>query len=83
LKTGDVASPLSLGPNWFVYQVADKQEPNPDDFEKQKSALLDQVLQDKRSMAFEAFRVALENQLKQQGKLVIMPEKLKGFGNLT
>jgi peptidyl-prolyl cis-trans isomerase D len=83
LKTGDVAAPLSLGPNWLVYQVADKEEPNPEDFDKQKSALLDQVLQDKRSMAFEAFRVALEKQLRQQGKLQIMPEKLKGFGNLT
>jgi peptidyl-prolyl cis-trans isomerase D len=83
MKAGDVAAPLSLGTNWLVYQVAEKQEPNPNDFEKQKSALLDQVLQDKRSMAFEAFRVALENRLKQEGKLQLMPEKLKGFGNLT
>src|SRR6266446_6898960 len=36
LKTGDVGAPLNLGANWFVYRVAEKQEPNPADFDKQK-----------------------------------------------
>jgi hypothetical protein len=44
--------------------------------------LTDQVLQQKRTMAFEAFRTALENRLRQEGKLRIMTEKLKDFGNL-
>jgi peptidyl-prolyl cis-trans isomerase D len=80
MKAGDVGSPLNLGANWLVYRVADKQEPNPDDFEKQKKDLTEQVLQSKRSLAFEAFRTALEARLKQEGKLKIMPEKLKSFG---
>jgi peptidyl-prolyl cis-trans isomerase D len=83
MKTGDVGAPLPLGANWFVYKVAEKQEPNPDDFEKQKKELTDQVLQQKRTMAFEAFRTALENRLRQEGKLRIMTEKLKNFGDLN
>ncbi len=82
MKTGDVGAPLSLGANWFVYKIAEKQEPDPDDFEKQKKELTDQVLQQKRTMAFEAFRTALETHLRQEGKLRIMTEKLKDFGNL-
>jgi peptidyl-prolyl cis-trans isomerase D len=82
MKTGEVGAPLSLGANWFVYKVADKQEPNPDDFDKQKKELTDQVLQQKRTMAFEAFRTALETRLKQEGKLRIMTDKLKNFGDL-
>jgi peptidyl-prolyl cis-trans isomerase D len=82
MKSGDVGPPLSLGTNWFVYRVAEKQEPNPADFEKQKKDLSDQVLQTKRSLAFEAFRTALETRLKQEGKLRIMTDKLKGFGDL-
>jgi len=62
--------------------VADKTAPNPADFDKQKKELTDQALQDKRGIAFEAFRSALEARLKQEGKLKIMPEKLKGFQNL-
>ena len=82
MKTGDVGSPLNLGANWLVYRVADKQEPNPADFDKQKKDLTEQVLQSKRSLAFEAFRTALEARLKQEGKVKIMPEKLKSFGAL-
>jgi peptidyl-prolyl cis-trans isomerase D len=83
MKPGDLAPPLNLGTNWLVYRVTDKQEANPADFEKQKKDLTEQVLQTKRSTAFEAFRTALEARLKQEGKLKIMPDKLKGFGDLS
>jgi hypothetical protein len=59
----------------------DKQEPNPADFEKQKKEITDAVLQNKRSIAFEAFQTALEDRLKKEGKLQLMPDKLKGFGS--
>jgi peptidyl-prolyl cis-trans isomerase D len=83
MKPGDLPPPLNLGSNWLVYRIADKQEPNPADFEKQKKDLSEQVLQSKRNTAFETFRTALEARLKQEGKLKIMPDKLKGFGDLT
>jgi peptidyl-prolyl cis-trans isomerase D len=80
LKAGDVAAPLSLGQNWLVYRVAEKTEPNPADFDKQKKQLTEELLQSKRNLAFEAFQSALDNRLKQEGKLKLMPEKLKSFG---
>jgi peptidyl-prolyl cis-trans isomerase D len=80
LKAGDVAAPLSLGQNWLVYRVAEKTEPNPADFDKQKKQLTDELLQSKRNLAFEAFQTALDTRLKQEGKLKLMPEKLKTFG---
>src|SRR5712664_2087143 len=83
LKPGEVGAPLNLGANWFVYRVAEKQEPNPADFEKQKKELTDQVLQAKRGLAFDAFRTSLETRLRQEGKLQIMSDKLKGFGDLS
>lgn len=80
MKQGDVSDPQSLGTNWLVYRLAEKQEPLPADFEKQKKTLADSVLQTKRGLAFEAFRVSLENRLKADGKLTTMPDKLKAFG---
>ncbi len=80
LKTGDVAAPLSLGQNWLVYRVAEKTESNPADLEKQKTQLAKELLDSKRNLAFEAFRTALDTRLKQEGKLKLMPEKLKSFG---
>ena len=80
LKVGDIAPPLSLGQNWLVYRVAEKTEANMTDFDKQKAQLTKDLLESKRSLAFEAFQKALDNRLKQEGKLKIMPEKLKSFG---
>ncbi|MFI5057540.1 MAG: peptidyl-prolyl cis-trans isomerase [Candidatus Acidiferrales bacterium] len=82
MKQGDVGGPLNLGANWLVYRIAEKQEPNPADFDKQRKDLLDQVLQNKRGLAFDAFRTALDARLKQEGKLKLMPEKLRSFTDL-
>jgi peptidyl-prolyl cis-trans isomerase D len=82
MKAGEVSAPQNIGTNWLVYRVESKIEPNPADFEKQKKDLADQVLNDKRGLAYEAFRSGLEQRLKQEGKLKLMPEKLRGFGDL-
>ena len=80
LRTGDLAAPLSLGQNWFVYRIAEKTEANPADFEKDKKQLTEELLNSKRNLAFEAFQKALDSRLKQEGKLKIVPGKLKDFG---
>jgi peptidyl-prolyl cis-trans isomerase D len=82
MRVGDVSTPQNLGVNWLVYKVEWKAEPNPADFEKQKKDLTEQVLNEKRTLAYEAFRSSLEERLKQEGKLKLMPEKLRGFGDL-
>jgi peptidyl-prolyl cis-trans isomerase D len=80
LKTGDLGALLSMGQNWLVYRVAEKTEANPADFGKQKEQLTKELLQSKRNLAFEAFQTALDTRLKKEGKLKLMPEKLKSFG---
>jgi hypothetical protein len=42
--------------------------------------ITDHALQTKRSLAYEAFRTALEDRLKKEGKLQLMPDKMKSFG---
>ena len=83
LKPGEIGAPLSLGQNWLVYRVAEKVESDPANFEAQKKQLTEELLQSKRDVAFEAFRSALSDRLLKEGKLKLMPEKLKSFGSLT
>jgi len=71
-----------MGASWVAYQIAEKVEPNPADFEKQKKAITDTLLQSKRELAFEAFRTTLEERLKHEGKLKLMPDKMRNFGTL-
>jgi len=82
MKQGDVAPAMNLGSNWLVFRVTEKVEPNSADFDNQKKALTDAVLQDKRSLAFQSFRTALDDRLKKEGKLKISLDKMKGFGDL-
>jgi peptidyl-prolyl cis-trans isomerase D len=81
LKTGEVAAPVSIGGNWAVYQVVDREEANPADFEKQKKAITDTLLQQKRELAFNTFRTSLEDRLKQDGTLKTYPDKMRAFGD--
>ena len=83
LKTGEVGAPLTLGANWVVYQVVEKTGADPADLEKQKKTITDNLLQTKRNLAFEAFHTALEERMKKEGTLKLMPEKMRGFGDLT
>ena len=72
-----------MGSSWVAYQLLDKVEPNPADFDAQKQKITDTLLQSKRNMAFDAFRIALEDRLKQEGKLKISTDKLRGFGDMS
>src|ERR1019366_9264899 len=65
-KTGD---PIFLGSDWVVYRVADHQQPNQADFEKQKKDIETQLVDAKRQLAFESFKSALEAQMRKEGKL--------------
>lgn len=76
LKEGQTGIPLPLGNNWAIYQLVSKEEANMADFDKQKRAITDSLLQQKRTMAFEAFRTALDERLKQEGKLKTYNDKL-------
>jgi peptidyl-prolyl cis-trans isomerase D len=81
LKVGQVGLPLSIGSNWAVYQVAERQEANPADCEKQKKEITDSLLKEKRDLAFSAFQTSLNDRLKQEGKLKLYPEKMAAFGD--
>jgi peptidyl-prolyl cis-trans isomerase D len=81
LKVGQSGPPLRIGSNWAVYQVAERQEANPADFEKQKKELTDTLLKQKRELAFSAFQTSLNDRLKQEGKLKLYPEKMAVFGD--
>jgi peptidyl-prolyl cis-trans isomerase D len=80
LKPGELGPALNLGANWAVYEVVDRQEANPADFEKQKREITDNLLKQKREMAFDAFHTSLDARLKQDGALKIYQDKMAAFG---
>ncbi len=81
LAVGQTAPPVSLGANWMVFRVVEREEAKPEEFEKQRKDLEQQVLQSKRGLAYEAFRSALEDRMKREGKLKIMQDNLRRLGS--
>ena len=77
MKTGQASQPILIGTNWVVFRVAEHTDPNPDDFAKQAKDIQQQLLQSKQEATFSAFRTALEDRLKKEGKLTINDEAVK------
>ncbi len=77
MPVGQVSPAAQAGGNWLVYRVVGHQPVNPSEFAAQLDQIRQQLLQTKQSAAFEAFRTALEDRLKTEGKLVINADAMK------
>lgn len=83
LAAGQTSDPVSIGANWAVYRVLERQPANPADLTKQQQQIQQELLEGRRTMAFEAFRTALDTRIRQQGKLKINAENLKRLTSPT
>jgi peptidyl-prolyl cis-trans isomerase D len=77
MSVGQVSPPTQVAGNWLVYRVVGHQPANPADLATQSDQIKQQLLQAKQTAAFEAFRTALEDRLKKEGKLVINADVMK------
>jgi peptidyl-prolyl cis-trans isomerase D len=83
LAVGQTGPPTLLRANWIVYRVVAHDPAKPEEFEKQRAEVERQVLESKRQLAFDSFRLALEERMKREGKLKIMPENLRRLTRAT
>ena len=77
MGVGQVSKPVLSGTNWLIYSVVAHDSPSPDDLVKQAPEIQQTLLQTKQDAAFDAFRTALEDRLKAEGKLTVNPTVLK------
>src|SRR2546426_1114852 len=81
LPAGQTGPPIFLGADWIVYHVLEREQVKTEDMDKLRKEVEPQVLQSKRQLAYEAFRTALEQRMRREGKLQILPDALKRFGS--
>lgn len=77
LAPGTAGPATSLGANWVVYRVVSKEGVKPEEFATQMQVVRDAVLQNKRTVAYEAFREALRRRMISEGKLQYNEENRK------
>ncbi len=79
MNIGQTSAAVALQDNWVIYRIASKVGITPADLIAQHDTLQQQIKQTKADEAFDAFRTALEDRLKKEGKLVINEAALKNF----
>ncbi|MGH9351563.1 MAG: peptidylprolyl isomerase [Terriglobia bacterium] len=79
LKPGQTSSAIPIGSTYVVFQVVSHTPANEADFASQKTTLAEQVLQQKRDLAFEIYQDNLKQQMVRSGKLKFNPSAMKTF----
>jgi peptidyl-prolyl cis-trans isomerase D len=79
MNIGQTSAAVPLQDNWVVYRIASKVGTTPGDLIAQNATLQQQLKQTKAEEAFDAFRNALKDRLKKEGKLVVNEAALKNF----
>jgi peptidyl-prolyl cis-trans isomerase D len=80
-KLGETSAPIQISANWVVLRVAERTEAKPEEFDKQKAEIEQQLLQAKRELAYDAFHNALEDRLKREGLLKFNADTLRRLTN--
>ncbi|HKV03598.1 MAG TPA: peptidyl-prolyl cis-trans isomerase [Candidatus Acidoferrales bacterium] len=83
MPVGQISAPTQSGENWLVYRVDSHDAANLGDFVKQKDDIQQQLLQTKQGVAFDAFRSALIDRLKKEGKVTINADAMSRFTRTT
>lgn len=78
---GKTEGPELVGGNWVVYTVTAHEKPNEAAFERQRGEIRQELLTTAQNNAFDAFRRAIEDQMKRQGKYTVSAENLKQLIN--
>jgi peptidyl-prolyl cis-trans isomerase D len=83
MPVGQVSDPKDVAGAWLVYRVTAHEPLNDAAVVLQADQIRQQLLQSKQNAAFDAFRVALEDRLKKEGKLIINADAMKHLAGST
>jgi peptidyl-prolyl cis-trans isomerase D len=77
MKPGQISGPLQSGSNGLVIALRDRQEPKPEDFEKQRDQIKTQLLETKRNEIMQVFALELRQRMIKDGKIRINDKEEK------
>jgi peptidyl-prolyl cis-trans isomerase D len=80
MPVGQVSAPKQIAGNWLVYRTVGHEPVIQSEMILQADQIRQQLLQAKQNAAYDAFKNALEDRLKREGKLSINPEAMKRLG---
>jgi parvulin-like peptidyl-prolyl isomerase len=80
LKEGDVTkTPLKIGSDWIVVGATKRKEADLGEFAKQRDALVQTALMERRSQLFEDYISAAKSRMENEGRIKIYQDVLAQF----
>ncbi len=79
LEVGESGGPVAVAGSMVVYEVFSRQPAPEQAYEEQKEFLREDLLSQKRGLAFELYRQNLFQQLERTGKLIRYPEAMQTY----
>ena len=78
MKVGEVTkTPLKVGDNWYIVGVTKREDANTEDFAKQRSGLLEQMVNKKRSTIYSDYIAAVKQKFETDGSIKIYKEAVE------
>jgi peptidyl-prolyl cis-trans isomerase D len=77
MKVDEISAGVPIAANWVVYRIVTHDAPKMEELILQKTQLQQQLLQTKQQASYDAFKKALQDRLKSEGKIVIDAVNLK------
>jgi peptidyl-prolyl cis-trans isomerase D len=83
LAVGSVSKPVFLGARWVVFRVAAHEQAKPEEMVAQSKTIQITLLNQKKQLAYDAFRTALEKRMQSEGKLQFNEQNLRRLTNIS
>lgn len=83
MTPGSTSPATFLSSNWVVYRVLAREEAKPEELDKQRKDIEQQLFRSKASLAYDAFRSALRERMTREGKLRLNEANYKRLTNPT
>ena len=80
MPVNQVSAPKLVAGNWLVYRIVGHEPVIQNELILQADQIRQQLLQAKQNAAYDAFKTALEDRLKKEGKLTINADAMKRLG---
>jgi peptidyl-prolyl cis-trans isomerase D len=79
MNVNQISDALPVAANWVVYRIVTHDNPKMEELILQRPQLEQQLLQTKQQASYDAFKTALQERLKSEGKIVIDAANLKAI----
>ncbi len=79
MAVGQVSMPSDITGNWLVYRIVSHEAADLSELEKQKAGIEQQIMQTKQTNAFAAFKNALIDRLRKEGKITTNEDVMSRF----